>query len=82
MKLSKLIDQLNKAFIKYGEMDIGAYSRDYANDAESYRDIHDIKFRVVSEDTSSCLPGVSMEEEEEHAEKDNTDRFGVIFYLD
>jgi hypothetical protein len=81
MKLSKLIDQLNKAFTKYGEMDIGAYSRDYANDAESYRDIHDIKFRVVSEDTSSCLPGVSMEEEE-HTEKGNADRFGVIFYLD
>ena len=82
MKLSKLINQLQQAAEKYGDLDVGAYSRDYANDVDAYKDTHDIKFRVLLNDANCCLPGLSMDAEEEVEADKDASRFGVIFYLD
>lgn len=81
MKLSKLIGQLQKAFDKYGDIPVGAYSKDYCGDLEEETETYEIQFRVMC-DMGSTLPGVSMDEEESQSEKTAGNHFGVIFYQD
>ncbi len=81
MKLSKLIGQLQKAFDKYGDISVGAYSKYYCGELEEEAEIYEIQFRVMH-DMGNTLPGVSMDEEEAQSEKAAGDHFGVIFYQD
>ena len=80
MKASKLIEQLQKAIDKYGDINVSAYSHNYAFDMEKEADAHSIKFRVLCGDSDE-LPGIPMDEEE--AQQPSSDSFfGVIFYND
>jgi hypothetical protein len=80
MKATKLIEQLQKAIDKYGDINISAYSHSYAFDIEKESDSHSIKFRILN-GNSDELPGIPMDEEEEQKPSDS-DFFGVIFYND
>ena len=80
MKATKLIEQLQKAIEKYGDINICAYSHSYAFDIVKESDAHSIKFRILNPDSDE-LPGVPMDEEE--AQQPSSDSFfGVIFYND
>lgn len=81
MKLSKLIHQLNKAFDKYGDISVGAYSKDYCGELEEEAETSEIYFRVMH-DAGDSLPGVSMDENEAESEKSASSIYGVIFYQD
>lgn len=81
MKISSLIAQLEKAKQKYGDINVGAYSQDYAQDVDSENAMWPFVFRVVS-NGAACLPGVSMDEDEEQQCEAPPEHFGVIFYKD
>jgi hypothetical protein len=81
MKLSKLIGQLQKALDKYGDISVGAYSKDYCGELGEETETSEIYFRVMH-DTGSDLPGVSMDEGEAEVEKTACSYYGVIFYQD
>lgn len=80
MKATKLIEQLQKAIAKYGDINISAYSHSYAFDVEKESDAHSIKFRILNGDSDE-LPGVPMDEEEVKQPSSGS-FFGVIFYND
>ena len=48
MKLSKLRSFCDKAIEKYGDIEAGAYDKDYAYDVEKQEDMHDFKLRILS----------------------------------
>jgi hypothetical protein len=79
MKLSKLRSLCDKAIEKYGDMEVGAYDKDYAYDVENYEHTHGFKLRILS--GGGGLPGEALCEEEETEEKPNV-RFACIFYED
>jgi hypothetical protein len=79
MKLSKLRSLCDKAIEKYGDINVGAYSKDYAYDVVQEADLHRFKLRILS--GGSDLPGESLGEDEETEEKVNI-RFACIFYED
>jgi len=79
MKLSKLRSLCDKAIEKYGDMEVGAYDKDYAYDVEHCENMHDFKLRILSGEGG--LPGESLCEEEDTEEKPNV-RFACIFYED
>jgi hypothetical protein len=79
MKLSKLRSLCDKAIEKYGDMEVGSYSKDYAYDVEQYEDLHGFKLRILS--AGGSLPGAALCEEEETEEKPSS-RFACIFYED
>jgi hypothetical protein len=79
MKLSKLRSLCDKAIEKYGDMEVGAYDKDYAYDVEHCENMHGFKLRILSGEGG--LPGESLCEEEDTEEKPNV-RFACIFYED
>jgi hypothetical protein len=79
MKLSKLRSLCDKAIEKYGDMNVGTFSKDYAYDVEQYEDLHGFKLRILS--GGGSLPGEALCEEEETEEKPSS-RFACIFYED
>ena len=79
MKLSKLRSLCDKAIEKYGDMNVGAYDKDYAYDVEHCENMHGFKLRILS--GQGGLPGESLCEEEDTEEKPNV-RFACIFYED
>jgi hypothetical protein len=80
MKATKLIEQLQKAIEKYGDINISAYSHSYAFDVEKESDAHSIKFRILNGDSDE-LPGIPMDEED--VQQPSPDSFfGIIFYND
>lgn len=72
MKLSKLRSLCDKAIEKYGDICVGAYSKDYACDVEKEEDFHDFKLRIISK-------GWYLDEE---YGKMPVDYFACIFYED
>ncbi len=80
MKLSRLKTAIDKALEAYGDMEVGAYDRDYCNSV-CQLDIHDIQFRVLSEDECDVkgLPGESFDQEEAK-EAVGQKKYAVIFY--
>jgi hypothetical protein len=78
MKLSKLRALCDKAIEKYGDMEVGAFSRDYAFDVDSPEEMLPIEFRILS--TSGSLPGESLDEEEDEVSSAPAPRFACIFY--
>ena len=76
MKASKLIGLLEKAVNKYGNIEVKAYSQDYAQDVTQECEAYDFKLRVLDE--QGGLPGESLEEEEHKASAP----FAVLFYND
>ena len=79
MKLSKLRCLCLKAIEKYGDINIGTYSKDYAYDIEREADLHGFKLRILS--NGGGLPGESLCEDEESDGKP-VDYFACIFYED
>jgi hypothetical protein len=79
MKLSKLRSLCDKAIEKYGDINVGTYSKDYAYDIEQEADLHDFKLRILSQ--GGVLPGESLCEDEESDGK-SVDHFACIFYED
>jgi hypothetical protein len=79
MKLSKLRSLCDKAIEKYGDMNVGAYSKDYAYDVEQYEDLHGFKLRILS--GGGSLPGEALCVDEETKEEP-TARFACIFHED
>jgi hypothetical protein len=80
MKLSKLRALCDKAIEKYGDMEVGAFSQDYAFDVDHSEEMHSIKLRVLS--TSGSLPGESLDKEDDEASSEPVSRFACIFYED
>jgi hypothetical protein len=80
MKLSKLRALCDKAIEKYGDMEVGAFSQDYAFDVDHPEEMHSIKLRVLS--TSGSLPGESLDKEDDEASSEPVSRFACIFYED
>ena len=58
MKLSKLRCLCDKAIEKYGDINVGTYSKDYAYDIEQEADLHGFKLRILS--NGGGLPGESL----------------------
>ena len=79
MKLSKLSSLCDKAIEKYGDINVGSYSQDYAHDIEQEADMHDFCLRIIT--AGGGLPGESLCKEDETQEKSNQ-RFACIFYKD
>jgi hypothetical protein len=79
MKLSKLRSLCDKAIEKYGDINVGAYSKDYACDIEQEADLHGFKLRILG--NGGGLPGESICEDEESDGKP-ADHFACIFYED
>jgi hypothetical protein len=48
MKLSKLRSLCDKAIEKYGDINVGTYSKDYAYDIEQEADLHGFKLRILA----------------------------------
>lgn len=78
MKLSKLRSLCDKAIEKYGDINVGTYSKDYAYDIEQESGLHGFKLRILA---SGGLPGESLCEDEESDGKP-VDHFACIFYED
>ena len=79
MKLSKLRSLCDKAIEKYGDINVGTYSRDYAFDVQQEADMRDFCLRIIS--AGQGLPGESLCEDNETPEESNQ-RFACIFYKD
>jgi hypothetical protein len=79
MKLSKLRLLCDKAIEKYGDINVGTYSKDYAYDIEQQADLHGFKLRILA--NGGKLPGESLCEDEESDGKP-VDHFACIFYED
>lgn len=48
MKLSKLRSLCDKAIEKYGDINVGTYSKDYAYDIEQESGLHGFKLRILA----------------------------------
>jgi hypothetical protein len=79
MKLSKLRALCDKAIEKYGDLTVGAFSKDYAYDVEQESDMYDVVLRVLT--TGGGLPGSPIEDEEP-SEDNSSSSFACIFYKD
>ena len=79
MKLSKLRSLCDKAIEKYGDINVGAYDKNYAHEIESENDMHDFKFRVLL--GTGSLPGETMDDDEESSESP-AGHYACIFYAD
>lgn len=79
MKLSKLRSLCDKAIEKYGDINVGTYSKDYAYDIEQESGLHGFKLRILA--SGGGLPGESLCEDEESDGKP-VDHFACIFYED
>ena len=77
MKLSKLRSLCDKAIEKYGDMCVGAYSKDSACDVVKEEDLHDFKLRILSK--GWMLPGEDLDEDYDEIP---VDYFACIFYED
>ena len=80
MKLSKLRALCDKAIEKYGDMEVGAFSQDYAFDVDDASEMHSVKLRILS--SSGSLPGDSLEGDEDEASAATISRFACLFYQD
>jgi hypothetical protein len=80
MKLSKLRALCDKAIEKYGDMEVGAFSQDYAFDVDSPEEMYSVKLRILSR--SGSLPGESLDKEEDEDSSAPVSRFACIFYED
>jgi hypothetical protein len=78
MKLSRLRALCDKAIEKYGDMEVGVFSQDYAFDVDHPEEMHSIKLRILS--TSGSLPGESMDGDEEEASGTPASHFACLFY--
>ena len=78
MKISKLISALNKAQQKYGDIDVGAYQADFANEVGVDVNLEQVRFRVIS--TLAGLPGDDLGEEDQTISEVKSQAVGVIFY--
>ena len=81
MKLSKLRSLCDKAIEKYGDMEAGAYDKDYAYDVEKQADMHDFKLRILSGGGGGSLPGEKIDDDENMNESVDS-RYACIFYED
>lgn len=73
MKLSKLRFLCDKAFDKYGDIDVVSYDADYAFDVTQAEDGKDFSVRLLK---GTTLPGESFDGEE----SSETSPFLVFFY--
>ncbi len=64
MKISELQNWLDKAFTKYGDIQIGCYDAGYAKDVEEYEELSAFAPRVIV--PPEGLPGDSLTEEDEN----------------
>lgn len=78
MKISKLITILNKAQQKYGDIEVGAYQADFANEVGVDVSLDRVQFRVIS--TIAGLPGDDLGEAEVAASEITGKAVGVLFY--
>ena len=79
MKLSKLRSLCDKAIEKYGDINVGTYSKHYAYDVEQEADLHSFKLRILG--NGGWLPVESLCKDEESDGKP-VDHFACIFYED
>ena len=79
MKLSKLRSFCDKAIEKYGDMEIGAYDKDYAYNVEKVQDMNNFKLRVLF--GAGNLPGETIDDDEELNENPKA-YYACIFYED
>ena len=79
MKLSKLRSLCDKAIEKYGDINVGTYSKDYAYHIETEANLHGFKLRILP--NGGGLPGESLCEDEESDGKP-VNHFACIFYED
>jgi len=79
MRLSKLRAQCDKAIEKYGDINVGSYSKDYAFDIQQEADMHDFHLRIIA--AGKVLPGESLCGDDETPEE-SSQRFACIFYQD
>lgn len=63
MKISELQNWLDKAFTKYGDIQVGCYDALYAKEVEEYENLSTFVPRVIS--TPEGLPGDSLTETDE-----------------
>jgi hypothetical protein len=80
MKLSKLRALCDKAIEKYGDMEVGAFSQDYAFDVDGACEMYSVKLRILS--SSGSLPGDYLEGDEDEASAATISRFACLFYKD
>ena len=79
MKLSKLRALCDQAIEKYGDMEVGAYDKDYAYDVDSTSDLNQIKLRILN--GAGSLPGESLDrDEDDDASQKETSHFACLFY--
>ena len=79
MKLSQLRYLCDKAIAKYGDMNVGAYDKDYANSVEGEDDLHDFKIRILL--STGNLPGEAIDDNEGASETPSS-HYACIFYED
>ena len=79
MKLSQLRSLCDKAIAKYGDMNVGAYDKDYAHSVEDEDDLHDFKIRILS--STGKLPGEAIDDNEGASETPSS-HYACIFYED
>jgi hypothetical protein len=79
MKLSQLRSLCDKAIEKYGDINVGAYDKEYAQDVEAEDNLHDFKLRIIPK--GGDLPGDSLCQDEESNEE-LPGYFACIFYGD
>ena len=79
MKLSQLRSLCDKAIEKYGDINVGAYDKEYAHEIENENDMRDFKFRVLL--GTGSLPGETIDDDEESSESP-AGHYACIFYAD
>jgi hypothetical protein len=77
MKLSKFRSLCDKAIEKYGDINVGTYSKDYASDVTGEEDLHGFKLRILSQ--GGGLPGEDLDKEYDEIP---VGYFACIFYED
>jgi hypothetical protein len=79
MKLSQLRSLCDKAIEKYGDMNVGAYDKDYAYGVEGEDDLRDFKIRILS--STGSLPSEAIDDNEGASETPSS-YYACIFYED
>lgn len=82
MQLSELIQALQKAEAKFGDMPVGAYSAEYCYEIGKREDLMGISLRVMTgyaETNASALPGIDPASDDDG---NMPNKFLTIFYSD
>ena len=79
MKLSKLRSLCSKAIEKYGDMNVGIYDKDCAQDVDHEEDMYGFKLRILSMEGN--LPGEAIDDSEGLSEIPSG-YYACLFYED